>query len=331
MSDYIIHNIKLSVDSQLELDFDELVEKDKPVDRFPNYYLGKIIGGKGNELLLNRTRRNGGEEHVPNCVLRNEDGIALIRVHNKEDYTIYDLPEKTENEVKDCIGRGESSYPFGYVVVDYRDGKCQLAIEKTPSWDSKTVTVRNSLEKFFNDKLLRKMGISTRLEEKIERKDFEEFIDQRTIDHGDVIESFTFEYVNIKSLPTTRIPEALTKQMEMFSKVLEFYGAISSVTTVNMGSVVDNEKLKQLSTVLTYSVDNAFELKVKFKNYGEYSCREGVVAKYPMNDIVISHYKDFITPDIVNSEFDLTSWLDEVFLKVKEERNDKEIPTKPME
>ena len=47
MSDYIIHNIKLSVNSQLELDFDELVEKDKPVDRFPNYYLGKIIGGKG--------------------------------------------------------------------------------------------------------------------------------------------------------------------------------------------------------------------------------------------------------------------------------------------
>ena len=329
MSDYIIHNIKLSVVPHF--DFDEIVEKDKPLDRFPNYYLGIIIGGKGNELLLNRTRRNGGEEHVPNCVLRNENGIALIRVHNKEDYTIYDLPEKTENEVKDCIGRGESSYPFGYVVVDYRDGKCQLAIEKTPSWDSKTVTIRNSLEKFFNDKLSDSMGISTKLEEKIERKDFEDFIDQRTIDHGDVIESFTFEYVNGKRNPTVRIPESLTEQMDYYSRLLEFYGAISSVTTVNMGSVVDNEKLKQLSTVLEYSVDNAFELKVKFRDYGEYSCREGVVAKYPMNDIIISHYKDFITPDIVNSEFDLTSWLDEVFMKVKEERNGKEIPTKPME
>ena len=328
MSDYIIHNIKLSVVQQF--DFDELVEKDKPVDRFPNYYLGRIIGGKGSELSLNQTRRNGGEEHVPNCVLRNENGIALIRVHNKEDYTIYDLPEKTENEVKDCIGRGESSYPFGYVVVDYRDGKCQLAIEKTPSWDSKTVTVRNSLEKFFNDKLSGSMGISTKLEEKIERKDFEEFIDQRTIDHGDVIESFTFEYVNGKRNPTVRIPESLTEQMDFYSRLLEFYGAISSVTTVNMGSVVDNEKLKQLSTVLEYSVDNAFELKVKFRDYGEYSCREGVVAKYPMNDIVISHYKDFIIPDIVNSDFDLMSWMDEVFMKVKEGKDGEEIPTKPM-
>lgn len=329
MSDYIIHNIRLSVVPLL--DFDELVEKDKPVDRFPNYYLGKIIGGKGSELNLNRNRRGGGEEHVPNCVLRNEDGIALIRVHNKEDYTIYDLPVNTENEVKDCIGVPQSSYPYGYVVVDYRDGKCQLAIEKTPSWDSKTVTIRNSLEKFFNDKLSDSLGISTKLEEKNERKDFEKFIDQRTIDHGDVIEAFTFEYVNEKRNPTVRIPEFLTEQMDFYSKLLEFYGAISSVTTVNMGSVVDNEKLKQLSTVLEYSVDNAFELKVKFKDYGEYSCREGVVAKYPMNDIVISHYKDYIIPDIVNSDFDLKSWLDEVFMKVKEGKDDEEIPTKPME
>ena len=328
MSDYIIHNIKLLVVPQL--DFDNLVEKDKPVGRFPNYYLGKIIGGKGNELTLKRNRRGGGEENVPNCVLRNEDGIALIRVHNKEDYTIYDLPVHTENEVKDCIGVPQSSYPFGYVVVDYRDGKCQLAIEKTSSWDSKTVTIKNSLEKFFNDKLSESMGISTKFEGKIERKNFEEFIDQRTIDHGDVIEAFTFEFVNEKRNPTVRIPESLTKQMEMFSKVLEFYGAISSVTTVNMGSWVDNEKLKQLSTVLEYSVDNAFELKVKFRDYGEYSCREGVVAKYPMNDIVISHYKDYITPDIVNSDFDLKSWLDEVFTKVKEGKDGEEIPTKPM-
>ena len=57
MSDYIIHNIKLSVNSQLELDFDELVEKDKPVDRFPNYYLGKIIGGKGRAAALRRKEK----------------------------------------------------------------------------------------------------------------------------------------------------------------------------------------------------------------------------------------------------------------------------------
>ena len=329
MSDYIIHNIGLDVTPKL--DFEGLEEEGKPVTSYPNYYLGKCIGGKGKELGLKRTRRNGAEEHVPNCVLRNEEGIALIRIHNKEDYTIYDLPEHAENEVKDCIGIPQSSYPFAYVVVDYRDGRCQLAIEKTSSWDSKTGTIRCSLQNYFNERLFESMGIMTSLVEKKERKDFEQFIDQRTIDHGDVIESFTFEYVNEKRRPTTRIPESLTEQMEMYSKILEFYGAISSVTTVNMASVIDNEKLKQLSTVVGYSIDNAFELSVKFRDYGEYSCREGVVAKYPMNDVVTSLFKDFITPDIENSDFDLKSWLDDVFNRVKEGQNGAGIPTKPIE
>lgn len=327
MSDYIIHNIGLTVSRQLDL-FSP-VEVSKPVDKYPNYYLGKIIGGVGNELDLTRTRQGDGKEHVPNCVLRNEDGIALIRIHNKENYTIYDLPENTGNEVKDCIGVSTSSYPFGYVVIDYRDGKCQLAIEKTSAWDSKTVTIRYCLEKFFNDKLSESMGISTTLNEKTERKNFEKFIDQRTIDHGDVIESFTFQYVNVKRTPTARIPKSMTEQMNMYSQILEVYGALSGVTTMNMGPKVDNEKLKQLSTVVAYSADNAFDLVVKFKDYGEYSCREGVVAKYPMNDLVISYFKDFITPDIVTSDFDLKTWLDEVFEKVKEGKDGETIPTKP--
>ena len=89
MSEYIIHNIGLTVVPQF--DFDENEEKDKPVSLFPNFYLGKIIGKKGSELSINRTRRGEGEEHIPNCVLRNENGIALIRIHNKENLTIYDL------------------------------------------------------------------------------------------------------------------------------------------------------------------------------------------------------------------------------------------------
>lgn len=328
MSDYILHSIDLTVSPQL--DFFGLVEEDKPVDKYPNYYLGKIIGSVGNELDLFRTRQGDGKEHIPNCVLRNEGGIALIRIHNKENFTLFELPENTGNEVKDCVGVTKSSYPFGYVVIDYRDGKCQLAIEKTSAWDNKTVTIRYSLEKFFNDMLSDSWGITTKIKEKSVRKDFEKFIDQRTIDHGDMIESFTFEFVNEKRKPTVRIPESLTEQMEIYSKVLEFYGAISSVTTVNMGAKVDNEKLKQLSSVLAYSADNAFNLMVKFKDYGEYSCKDGVVAKYPMNDAVISNFKDFITPDIVTSDFDLRSWLDVVFEKVKEGKDDEEIPTKPM-
>ena len=327
MSDYIIHNIGLTVSPRLDLH--QFLEPDKPVEKYPNYYLGKVIGSIGNELELNRTRRGGGEEHVPNCVLRNEDGIALIRIHNKEDYTIYDLPENSENEVKDCVGVPHSSYPFGYVVVDYRDGKCQIAIEKTSAWDSKTTTIKNCLENFFNDILVDKAGVKTTLKEKTISTKFEQFIDQRTIEHGDVIESFTFQYVNRNRNPTARVPPELTEQIDTMSKVLEMYDAISGTTTMKMGTVVDNDKLKQLSTVVTMCSDNAFDLIVKFRDHGDYTCNESIIAKYPMNDIVISCFKDFSTPQDESSDFDLRSWLDVVFMKVKGENDYEEIPTKP--
>ena len=324
MSDYIIHNIGLTVSPQL--DFGQQEEADKPVAKFPNYYLGKIIGEKGNELSLNRTRRGSGEEHVPNCVLRNEDGIALIRIHNKEDLVIVNLPE---DAVEDCDVEPKSSYPFAYVVVDYRDGKCQLAIEKTSAWDSKTTTIRNCFESFFNEKLSDSLGIITNLKEKTESTEFEQFIDERTIDHGDVIESFTFQYVNIKRNPTARIPDSLTEQMKMMSSVLEMYDAISGTTTMKMGSAVDTTKLKQLSTVVTMCSDNAFDLIVKFKDYGDYTCNESIIAKYPMNDAVISLYKDFVTPDVHTVDFDLRLWLDDVFTRINGKNDGKQIPTKP--
>lgn len=316
MSDYVIHNIDLQIEPKF--DFNGLVEADKPIEKYPNYYLGKVIGKKGSELDLNRPRRDKTNDHVPNCVLRNEDGLALIRVHNKENITFYDLPENIEGEVKDCIGVNRANYPFGYAVIDYRDGKCQIAIEKTSVWDSKTSTIRKSLENFFNDKLCKDLGISTKIVEKTESTLYAEFIDDRIKTHGDVIESFTFQYVNLKLRPTTRIPEELSEQADMHSKILEMYDAVSGTTTMNMDkNFVDTDKLKQLSTVVAYSSDNAFDLVTHFRDYGDYKCNENILAKYPMNDIVISNFKDFKTPDIVNSNFDLESWLDEVFNKVK--------------
>jgi len=48
MSDYIIHNINIAV--KRVIDFDGFEEPDKPTDRHPNYYLGKLIGERGTKM-----------------------------------------------------------------------------------------------------------------------------------------------------------------------------------------------------------------------------------------------------------------------------------------
>lgn len=332
MSEFIIHNVLFDVANRM-CDFNGDEEQEKPVYEYPNHYLGKIIGKRGQELPLYRKRRGNGDEHVPNCVLRNEGGIALIRIHNKENLTLYDLPESSEAEVTDCVGVSQSSYPFAYVVVDYRGNQCQIAIEKTSYWDSKTDCIRNCLQEYFGqNQFLLALGIKVEdVREKTIATKFAEFIDERIIDEGDSVESFTFEYPNLKRRTTSDIPEALTEQMNALSQFLETYDAVSGVITTKMGQDVDRDKLKQLSTVVTMCSQNAFDLSVKFRDYGHYKCNESVVAKFEMNEIVISNFKDSLKSDIIDIDHDLASWLDDVLEKIKkiEEGRHHEIPTKP--
>lgn len=329
MSCYIIHNIDITVKRQL--DFDGFEEIDKPTDKYPNYYINKLMGAMGPELKLLRTRQGGKEEHVPNCILRNEDGILLLRIHNKEQFELYTLPENSSSEVTDCVGIPTDNYPYSYVVVDLRDGRCQIAIEKSSVWDSKTITIRNILERFFQGISFTSHGFFIDVKEKSIPTQFEKFLDEQTIDNGDYIEEFTFKYVDIKTHPTARIPDELTEQMEQYSKILKYYGATEGHNTVNLVNGHDNnDKLKQLSKVVTMCCDNAFDLSVKLHNYGDYTCNEDIVAKYEMNDIVISKFKDNITSDVNTSEHVLSMWLDEVSDDIARRiENGKEIPTKP--
>ncbi len=320
MNDYIIHNIGFTVDKKL--DFDGILEPDKPIEKYPNYYFGKLIGNMGTELKLFRTRPGKGEEAVPNCVLRNDNGIILLRIHNKENITLYENPKNNA----DCIGIPTYNYPYSYVVIDYRDYKCQIAIEKSSVWDSKTSTVRTILEKYFKSEPFKSRGLDITVKEKFIPTEFESFLDKRLIDKGDAIESFTFQYVNLKKHPTVFIPEELTEYMEAYSKVLEIFDALEATTTVKLGEgTKDDSKIKQLSRVVAMCCDNAFQLTVNLRDYGEYTCKENIIAKFPMHESVIDNYKDFINPDIPSSDSVLSMWLDEITDKIRRYENREEI------
>ncbi len=328
MSDFIIHNITINYKG--DIDFGQKIEKDKPIQQYPYYYLSKLIGERGNELPLKRQRQGQSEkEHVPNCVLRNEGGIALIRVHNKENFKLYDLPQSDQDKVKDIAGVPTSNYPSCYVIIDLREGKCQMAIEKSSAWDNKTVTIRNCFEDFINEEAQKDYGLEVIIKEKTIATKFEDFVDAQIFDHGDIIESITFQYVNLNKNKTIRVPNELTGQMQRLSKELEFFNALSATMTMFMGDNIDERTLKNLAIVAAYSSDNALELNVKFQKFGDYKCDESILAKYPLNEAAISNYRDYITPDTDTSDFKLDKWLDECFEDVKKIKERYAIPRKP--
>lgn len=326
MSDYVMHNIRFIVPNQYAMNFDE--DPGMPVRDNPLHYFAKLFGRTGSQLPLKRQRRGKGDEEVVNQVLRNSDEIVLLRIHNKESVNVVDKDASDVSEIPEYKNNPLDSYPYAYVVIDFRKDKTQIAIEKSSSWDSKTETIKKILLDYFEQELDSKYKINVSIDEKTEATLFEDFIEERTVDHGDIIESFTFEYPNLKRNPTTRIPETMTSNIQQMSDILEKYNAISGKLDMRMGQDVNKDQLKQLSTVVSYSCDNAFELVVKFRNHGEYHCNESILAKYPMNDIVIENYRKFADPEVKSSDFDLVLWLDEAFEKTKETYG-KQIHAKP--
>lgn len=324
MSEYVIYNIALSCERPA-LDFDEREEEGKPIGKNLAYYWGKEIGKKTDELQLIRTRKRGVKERVPNCVIQNKDSVALLRIHNKDQVIVYNI---AEDATRECSREELSSYPYAHVVIDYRPDRCQMAIELSSSWSGKTEQIRTILEEFFNRKLQSTLGIRTEIKKKVERTRFESFIERQTSIRRDAIKSFTFEFSNINRPTTVRVPDDMTESIISMSKNLEMFNAIKGTMTYEMGkNVVDNDKLKQLSSVVTYCSDNAFHLNVLFRDYGKYTSDEEIPAKLEMNDIILNYFKDDITPD--TPEFDMYVWLDRMFSKIIESYDDRKARTKP--
>lgn len=326
MSDYVMCNIGLTIQRQKKLFTEE--DPGKPIEEFPEYYFGKLVGNAGRKLPLRRQRKGSGEEDVVNCVLRNTGDIALIRIHNKELVDIVAEDGTSDRDVPGYKTDLMDSYPFSYVVIDYREGKCQIAIEKSPVWDSRTDTIKKMLLNYFVERMSNNYGVDLTIKEKSEATKFDDFIEKRTVDESDVIESFTFEYPNMKRCRTARIPKSMTENIQRMSDILDMYNAISGRLSMTMGNNVDKDKLKQLATVVSMCSDNGFELSVKFRDFGSYKCDESIIAQFPMKEIVIDNYKDYVTADLKNSDFDLECWLDEVFDKARG-KNAEEIPAKP--
>lgn len=328
MTNFNIYTINIAVNPSL---FPvEGLESDKPLETNTNYYLGKLIGKS--EMNLIRTQKGKPDERISNCVLRNKDGIALIRVHNKKSYKIINLPEKTSQDVSKCVESNADSFPYSYVVIDYREEKCKIAIENSPVWNYDAKAIKEIFENCFKSGKFKSLGLLITVKEISISTEFEKFLDERTIDYGDEIESFTFQYVNLEKHPYAQIPEELTEEMNLYSKILEIHGAISGTNTVKLSQNLKKDKLYQLSHIVTMCCINGFDLSVRLRDYGVFSCKEErILAKFPMNDDVINNFIHSVVPkeNQMSHDFVLSLWLDMVNEKIANNKYGKTIKRKP--
>lgn len=314
MSNYTLHNLLFIGDPRA--DFDGVQEPDKPVRVYPEHYLAKLIGPRGNTLKLWRGRQGKGEVPVPNRVLRNDGGIAVIRIHNVEHVMLTRLAEQDTERLNECPTDEETNYPFCYVVVDCRHGKCQLAIERSSNWGSETNTLRLCLEKCFDSYFQLHFDMRVEVREKMIATRCEQFIEHRIYECHDLPLSYTFEYRRAQQGEkefNRRVPKLLSEPLRYLDMYFCSCGVKSGYTTNN----VEEEEFQQtkalMMTVASFCSDNGYTFVMNFRDYGEYRCNEEIRARFQMNDQVILTYINRALPEQHTSAFDLEVWLDEVF------------------
>jgi hypothetical protein len=108
-----------------------------------------------------------------------------MTVCKKKDVTIW----KDYKELK------ESSYPFCHVVIDNREGVCQMAIEQASAFDGNPDKVRDILQESIQRELT-EMGIKFEIRPKMKVKNFWEMVEEQRSVKKDVIKKVVFEFPN---------------------------------------------------------------------------------------------------------------------------------------
>lgn len=291
-------------------------EPGKPVRECPNYYLGRFIGTVGNELKIFRKRRGGEMEFIPNYVLYNENGIAVIRLHKVEKIQLTRLPD-ADGDVRNCNQEEETDYPPSMVIIDYRSQRYQMAIERSEAWNYNTQQIGDSLAECFNSFFKSHFGLELTISEKSIATKCEEFIDERLMTQKDAITSFTVSYANeLRVCSDNRIPEELTPLINAWSTQLEFFGLLKGKSTLDVNDNLKTEKLKVLSKAVSYCCGNGMDLSIDFRDYGRYRFNEEIQARFTLNELALTTFINRAIPEMHTVAHDLVMWLDDVYERV---------------
>lgn len=314
-SHFVIYDIEIQPSNgfkQRGIDYDKLAEDGKPIEDCPLYYIGKCIGKANSAIPL---YKNEGKDRLEATVVSHKGGIAVIRVHNpKEDEIISKPNEDGSLPASQYI----DNYPYAFLVIDYREGKLQTAIQCTTAFGYKAETLKNSINNFFEIHLNPLSAIDVSITEKYFPQKSLDFIKEH-MDNKDDLTSLTFRYNNTVA-NTARYPKGVNSFIMHASDLLDEFGATFGETSLDFPEGFRKEKIDQLGFIIAYSKEQRYNITLKFHNSGTFTLGEnGVVAKIPMNKDVISNIINGITPSRHSKDEDLKTWLDHVLNKLKEE------------
>lgn len=244
-------------------------------------HFAKLLEGK--QMNLYKMKKNNTDSEIyKNDIFCTRNDITLMTVCKKKDVSIW----KDYKELK------ESSYPFCHVIIDNREGVCQMAIEQASAFDGNPDKVKDILQESIQRELT-EMGIKFEIRPKMKVKNFWEMVDEQRTVRKDVIKQVVFEFPNPEKVKGMDAPPNMTERLKILSVLAESMGASKGKLTYEdlseKGLQIERTS-EDLAQMVSLCCNNAYHIAVHFKNMGIYRYGDLVRAVYPIEDKILSDF-----------------------------------------
>lgn len=253
-------------------------------------HFGKLLQGKMMNLYK-MVKKNTESEIFKNDIFCTRNGITLMTICKEKEVSIW----KDYKELK------ESSYPFCHVIIDNREGVCQMAIEQASAFDSDTDKVRDILQESIQRELS-EMGILFEIRPKMKVKNFWEMVEEQRTEKKDVVKQVVFEFPNPDKTKGLDATESMSERLKILSSIAAGIGASKGTLKLEDSSErgLQMEKASEdMAQMVALCCNNAYHIAVHFKNMGVYRYGDLVRAMYPIEDKLLA---DFTSGQLTTGE-----------------------------
>ena len=238
---------------------------------------------KGKQMNLYQMEKNNTESTIyKNDIFCTRNGISLMTVCREREVSIW-------KDYKELI---ESSFPFCHVIIDNRDGVCQMAIEQAKAFKSDTDKVRDILQESIQRELT-ELGIKFEIRPKMKVKKFWEMVEEQRTVKKDVIRKVEFEFPHPDKVKGMDASSNMSDRLKILTSIAESMGATKGkVMYENLSEVgLQMERTSEdLAQMVSLCCNNAYNIAVHFKKMGIYRYGDLVRAVYPIEAKMLADF-----------------------------------------
>lgn len=263
-----------------------------------------------------------GDKVLPNSILRNENNVTLLKLHNPGTVNIWELNgTKIPTE----------TFPFSYIIIDNRPGIGQMAIQmKSDAWSDPDIIARlleDNLNRILKDQ---GTGLEIEIRYKYLPTEFFKFLKQRKKDDGVFVKHIYFEFTNPEfETPIETAVDTSGHLRQLMNMISQLGGAKAKlkIDAPKKKELIER-KLKDIKQMVSLVATNGYRLKVEFNDKSKYTCDELMLHDDIMTENILSDFRDGFKHTFF--DFELFQWLDEMRKKEKDcDYHEKPIRPKP--